>query len=48
MVMILFGHRGEEGIGGWRRLHNEKLNTLFPSPNIIRVVRSGGRDGLVM
>jgi hypothetical protein len=22
--------------GGWRRLHNEELNNLYGSPNIIR------------
>ena len=24
----------------WRRLHNEKLNSLYPSPNIVRVIKS--------
>jgi hypothetical protein len=25
--------------GGWRRLHNEELNDLCSSPNIIRVIK---------
>ena len=24
----------------WRRLHNEKLHSLYSSPNIIRVIKS--------
>jgi len=24
----------------WRRLHNEELNELYPSPNIVRVIKS--------
>jgi hypothetical protein len=24
----------------WRRLHNEKLNDLYSSPNIVRVIKS--------
>jgi hypothetical protein len=26
--------------GGWRKLHNEELNNLYPSPNIIRMTKS--------
>jgi len=26
--------------GGWRRLHDEELHNLHPSPNIIRVIKS--------
>jgi hypothetical protein len=29
-----------EVTGEWRRLHNEKLNTLYLSPTIIRVIKS--------
>jgi hypothetical protein len=26
--------------GGWRRLDNEELHNLYPSPNIVRVIKS--------
>jgi len=36
----LFGPRGDEVTGEWRRLHNEELNNLYSSPNILRVIKS--------
>jgi len=35
-----FGPRKEDVTGEWRRLHNEELNDLYFSPNIVRVVKS--------
>jgi hypothetical protein len=29
-----------EVLGNWRRVHNEALNNLYASPNIIRVMKS--------
>ena len=36
----IFGPRRDEVKGDWRRLHNEELNDLFSSPNIVRVIKS--------
>jgi len=35
----IFGPRREEVTGDWRRLHNEELNDLYSSPNIVRVIK---------
>jgi len=36
----IFGPRRDEITGEWRRLHNGELNDLYPSPNIVRVIKS--------
>ena len=36
----IFGPRRDEVTGQWRRLHNEELNDLYSSPNIVRVIKS--------
>jgi len=36
----IFGPRRDEVMGELRRLHNEELNDLYSSPNIVRVIKS--------
>jgi len=36
----IFGPRRDEVMGECRRLHNEELNDLYSSPNIVRVIKS--------
>jgi hypothetical protein len=40
----IFGPKRDEATGEWRRLHNEKLNDLYSSPNIMRVIKSRRMD----
>ena len=37
----IFGPKRYEVTGEWRKLHNEELNDLYSSPNIVRVIKSG-------
>ena len=35
----IFGVKRDEATGEWRQLHNEELNDLYCSPNIVRVIK---------
>ena len=36
----IFGPKRDEVTGAWRKLHNEILNELYCSPNIVRMIKS--------
>jgi hypothetical protein len=36
----IFGPKRDEVMRYWRKLHNEELNNLYSSPNIIRMIKS--------
>jgi hypothetical protein len=36
----IFGPKSDEVTGEWRKLHNEELHNLNPSPDIIRQIKS--------
>ena len=40
MLRRILGPKRDEVTGEWRKLHNEELNDLYCSPNIIRVIKS--------
>jgi hypothetical protein len=35
----IFGPKRDEVTEEWKKLHNEELNDLYSSPNIIRVIK---------
>jgi hypothetical protein len=36
----IFEPKRDEVTGEWRKLHNEELNVLYSSPNIIRIIKA--------
>ena len=40
VLMRIFVPKRVGGTGEWRELHNEELNNLYSSPNIVRMIRS--------
>jgi hypothetical protein len=40
VLKIIFGPKRDEVTGGWRKLQNEELHDLYPSPCIIIMIKS--------
>jgi len=40
VLKTIFRPKRDDVIGEWRKLHNEELNIVYRSPNIIRVIKS--------
>ena len=40
VLRTIFGPKRDEVTVEWKRLHNEELNDLYSSPNIVRVIKS--------
>jgi hypothetical protein len=40
VLQRIFGPLRGEGTGGWRKSHNKELHNLYPSLNIIRMIKS--------
>jgi hypothetical protein len=39
MLRGIFGPKRDEVTREWRKLHNEELNDLYCSPNVVRVMK---------
>ena len=44
MLGKIFGPKGDEVTGEWRRLRKEEFYALYSSPNIIRMIKSTEMD----
>jgi hypothetical protein len=36
----IFGPNRDEVTGGWRKMHNEELHSVYYPPSIIRMIKS--------
>ena len=41
VIRRIVGPKRDEVIGERRKLHNEELNDLYYSPNVVRMIKSG-------
>jgi len=37
----IFGPKKDDVTGEWREIHNEEISDPYPSPNIVRKIKSG-------
>jgi hypothetical protein len=40
VIRRIFGPNRDEVTGQWRKLHSEELHIIYPTPNIIRHIKS--------
>jgi hypothetical protein len=40
LLRRIFGPKRDEVTGKWIKFHNEELNNMYSSPNIVRVIKS--------
>jgi hypothetical protein len=40
VLRSIFGPKRDDVTGKWRKLHNEELHDLYPSPSIIRIMKA--------
>jgi hypothetical protein len=40
VLRIIFGPKRDEVTGGWRKLHNEELHSLYSSLSIVMVIKA--------
>jgi hypothetical protein len=44
---VILGLKGDEMVEGWRKVHNDELQTSYSSPSIIRMMKSGRCEGRI-
>jgi hypothetical protein len=48
MLTRIFGTKGAELTGGWRKCYNDDLRNFHSSPNIVIMIKSWRSDGRLM